>query len=63
MNPKRHSHSHSCESVLILESQDEVIARKPETDEEGSDGYDKAALDDLAHNAGLHIFIQLVVQD
>ena len=32
-------------SESVLESQDEVIVRKPEVDEEGNDGYDKAALD------------------
>ena len=32
-------------SESVLESQHEVIVQKPEVNEEGIDGYDKAALD------------------
>ena len=38
-------------SEFVPESQDEVIVRKPEADEEGSDGFDRAALDDIGYNA------------
>ena len=40
-----------------------LLQFRPEADEEGSDGYDKAALDDIGYNAELYIFHQLVVQD
>ena len=41
-----------CESVL--ESQEEVIVRKPEADEVGSDDYDKAALYAIGANVDLY---------
>ena len=54
-------------SESALESLDEVIVRKLEVDEVGSDCYDKAALDDIGYNADLYSCIfsihQLVVQD
>ena len=42
----------------IMEDQDELIIRKPERDELGSELIAKAALDDVGHNADLYIAIQ-----
>ena len=42
----------------IMEDQDDLIIRKPECDELGSELNAKAALEDVGHNADLYIAIQ-----
>ena len=42
----------------IMEDQDDLIVRKPERDEVGSELNAKAALEDVGHNADLYIAIQ-----
>ena len=42
----------------IMEDQDELIIRKSECDELGSELNAKAALEDVGHNADLYIAIQ-----
>ena len=42
----------------IMEDQDDLIVRKPEYDEVGSELNAKAALEDVGHNADLYIAIQ-----
>ena len=42
----------------IMEDQDDLIVRKPECDEVGSELNAKAALEDVGHNADLYIAIQ-----
>ena len=42
----------------IMEDQDDLIVRKPECDEVGSEVNTKAALEDVGHNADLYIAIQ-----
>ena len=44
-------------------SQDEVMIRKPEAEEEGNHDDDKAALDDIGHNADSYFSNQLLLQD
>ena len=39
----------------IMEDQDDLIVRKPERDEVGSELNAKAALEDVGHNADLYI--------
>ena len=41
-----------------MEDQDDLIVRKPECDELGSELNAKAALEDVGHNADLYIAIQ-----
>ena len=50
-------------SESVLESQDEVLTRKPEGEETGNDDDKQAALDDIGYNADLYIFNQVVVQN
>ena len=42
----------------IMEDQDDLIVRKPECDEVGSEVNTNAALEDAGHNADLYIAIQ-----
>ena len=42
----------------LMEDQDDLIIRKPECDELGSELNAKAALEDVGHNADLYIAIQ-----
>ena len=42
----------------IMEDQDDLIIRKPECDELGSELNAKAALEDVGYNANLYIAIQ-----
>ena len=49
-------------SEAVLESQDDVITRKPKRQETGSDD-DKQALDDIGYNADLYISNLVVVQN
>ena len=42
----------------IMEDQDDLIVRKPECDEVGSELNANAAVDDVGHNADLYIAIQ-----
>ena len=39
----------------IMEDQDEFIIRKPDSEELGFEANNKAALEDLGHNADLYI--------
>ena len=42
----------------IMEDQDDLILRKPECDEVGSELNAKAAVEDVGHNADLYIAIK-----
>ena len=42
----------------IMEDQDDLIVRKPECDEVGSELNANAAVEDVGHNADLYIAIQ-----